>query len=178
MNNLEQILNQKTEDKYDFKIKSVNLTKSTGLCLVEIFYKDGIILSKKDREYVESELISMLPSGFKYQIKFIKNFVVNENVIDKIKFFFSHNFPSIFYDIAKVDCEKDLKLAIVEIDKAQMDYAQERNLKGQLEGFLFENFNIKIDVAVEENKEFLEKKEPPILSGLAGKGTECFAFCP
>ena len=27
-------------------------------------------------------------------------------------------------------------------------------------------------------KEFLEKKEPPILSGLAGKGTECFAFCP
>lgn len=153
MNNLEQILNQKTEDKYDFKIKSVNLTKSTGLCLVEIFYKDGIILSKKDREYVESELISMLPSGFKYQIKFIKNFVVNENVIDKIKFFFSHNFPSIFYDIAKIDCEKDLKLAVVEIDKAQMDYAQERNLKGQLEDFLFENFNIKIDVTVEENKE-------------------------
>ena len=108
-NNLEILINEKTNNKFDFKIKSATLSKKTGKCLVELFYKDGVILSKSERVEVENLIVGFLPSGFAYDIKFIKNFVVNESVLDSVKEFMHCHFPSILFDIVKVDCENQDK---------------------------------------------------------------------
>ena len=50
---LDTILNEKTGNKFSFKLKGAKLDKTTSLCQVELFYKDGVILSKEDRDVAE-----------------------------------------------------------------------------------------------------------------------------
>ena len=85
---LDYILNEKTGNKFGFKLKGAKLDKTTSLCQVELFYQDGVILMQEDRELAENIIKQNLPTGFTYQIKFIKNFVVNESVNAKVCEFF------------------------------------------------------------------------------------------
>ena len=150
-NNLELLINEKTNNKFDFKIKSATLSKKTGKCLVELFYKDGVILSKSERVEVENLIVGFLPSGFAYDIKFIKNFVVNESVLDSVKEFMHCHFPSILFDIVKVDCENQDKKVVLSIEKSLIEYVKEKKLKEKLEKQLIDKFNQQINVEIEQN---------------------------
>ena len=53
---LDEYLNDKTGGVFDFKLKSAKLSKTAGLCFVEMFYKDGVILSPEKRKECEEIL--------------------------------------------------------------------------------------------------------------------------
>ena len=72
---IENLINEKTANEFDFKLRSALLEKASGLCFVEFFYKDGTILSPEKRKIAENAVLDFLPKGFEYQIKFIKHFV-------------------------------------------------------------------------------------------------------
>ena len=71
--NIVDVLNENTGDKFGFKFKSATLEKSTGVCKVEMFYNDGVILSQEDRLNAEKIVKENLPKHFNYEIKFVKN---------------------------------------------------------------------------------------------------------
>ncbi|MBR2909503.1 MAG: ribonuclease H-like domain-containing protein [Clostridia bacterium] len=150
--NIVDVLNENTGDKFGFKFKSATLEKSTGVCKVEMFYNDGVILSQEDRLNAEKIVKENLPKHFNYEIKFIKNFVVNEALRDSLKNFFHKNFPSIIYEIDNVDCEGEEKNVSVLVDEKLIDYISARGVKKETEKYLQSSFYAHINV------EFLPKK--------------------
>ena len=46
-------LNKFTNNKYEFMLKSALLDKDADFCVVEILYKDGILISQKEKKDVE-----------------------------------------------------------------------------------------------------------------------------
>ena len=153
---LENILNQKTANEFDFKLKSALLEKASGLCFVEFFYKDGTILTPEKRVDAEKIILECLPKDFDYEIKFIKNFVVNEAVDDYVKNFFKHNFPAVLYNIKKIDCEDNLKLVVIGVEKKVEDYVKSRKVAKFLEESLKKDFLAEIEVKIEADEEFKE----------------------
>ena len=49
--NIDQILNEKTNNRYDFKLRSATLVKESNTCQVEVLYKDGVITKKQFNKY-------------------------------------------------------------------------------------------------------------------------------
>jgi len=153
---IENLLNEKTGNKFGFKFKSAVLEKVTGLCFVEFFYNDGVILSIEDRKLAENILIDKLPKGFKYSIKFVKNFVVDESVGNSIKEFFKHRFPSVLYNILKVDCEKEQKVVIIGVHERVYEYVLEHKIDKVLKVYLKENFMADIEVSMQKDEDYKE----------------------
>lgn len=158
-NFLEDKLNEQTGNKYGFKLKCASLDKVTSLCHVELFYNDGVILSALDRGKCENIVKQTLPEGFKYEVKFIKNFVVNESVGDYVKQFFKKNFPSIMYELKTVDCENIEKKVQINVLSKMTEYINNRGVKKELEKDLYENFSAEIEVVFSEVREEIEVVE-------------------
>jgi len=92
-------LNKETNNKYSFVFKDATLSVENSTCLIEIYYKDGTILSGNDRASAEALVLDLLPEGFVYKVKFIKN-VLSEDVIKiKIDEFFDKNMPSVVHTV-------------------------------------------------------------------------------
>jgi len=155
---LENLLNQKTNNEFGFKLKSARLEKASSLCFVEFFYKDGTILTTGKRVLAETVIKEFLPKGFDYEIKFIKNFVVNEAVINYVKDYFKHNFPAVLYDLKKVDCETENKVITIAIEEKLKDYVEARKVSKFLEESLKKDFlaEIKVEFVVDENFQEIE----------------------
>ena len=153
---LENLLNEKTANEFGFKLKSALLEKASGLCFVEFFYKDGTILTQDSRKKAEEIIIEFLPKGFDYDIKFVKNFVVNEAVYNYINAFFKHNFPAILYEIKNVDCEKEEKQVEIGIEEKVADYVENRKVSKSLEEALNKDFLAHIKVEIKVDKDFKE----------------------
>ena len=49
MENFIEALNEYTNNEYKFMLKSALLQKDADFCVIEIFYKDGIMLSATDK---------------------------------------------------------------------------------------------------------------------------------
>lgn len=155
---LENLLNEKTANEFDFKLRSASLEKDSGLCFVEFFYKDGTILSPEKRKIAESVVIDYLPKGFTYEIKFLKHFVVNEAVSSYIKTFFKSNFPAILYDILNIDCENKEKKVLIGVEEKVIDYVENRKVAKVLEEAINKDFltNIKVEIKIDENFKEIE----------------------
>ena len=165
MNDIDKILNTKTDNKYDFKLRSATLIKEKNVCRVEIIYKDGVILSSDDKAVAQDVVKSNLPSGFDYEIKFIKNFVTNEAVGKKIKEFMSNNYSSIDYHIKTLDCENEVGKVIFEVDEDVLSYIKEKGIVLSLEDFLRNQFNkqIEINFIAQKKEDFVEMQDEDLI---------------
>ena len=150
---LDEYLNDKTGGVFDFKLKSAKLSKTAGLCFVEMFYKDGMILSPEKRKECEEILKEVMPAGFSYSFKFIKNFLTKEALCAKVKEYFAKNHPAITYEIVDVNCEN--KSVCVTFEERQEDYVRAKKIVENLKAFLKESFFD--DFTVETKK--IETKE-------------------
>lgn len=147
---LDEYLNEKTGGVYDFKLKSAKLSKTAGLCFVEMFYKDGVILSPETRKECEAILTEVMPSGFSYNFKFIKNFLTTEAVGQKIKEYFIKHHPAITYEIKDINQEKTL--VCIAFEERQRDYIITKRIIEGLKEFLKENFYQKFEIETAEIK--------------------------
>ena len=51
-------INKITNNEYKFILKSATLDEAADFCVIEIFYKDGIILEKEIKEKVENRILN------------------------------------------------------------------------------------------------------------------------
>lgn len=146
MINLDEYLNRETEGKFGFLLKSAKLSKVQGKCFIEMFYNDGVILPADTRKKCEELIMGVMPSGFSYEIKFIKKYLVKEALESKIKEYFAKNHPSINYEIKAIECEGENKYVKIAFDEKQKDYVASKKIMVDLENFLLQNFSTKISV--------------------------------
>ena len=59
-------LNKFTNNEYDFILKSALLDKVADFCVVEILYKDGVMLKTDEKKRIENFALSILPKNFVY----------------------------------------------------------------------------------------------------------------
>ena len=154
-------LNEKTNNKYDFMLKSALFKQDADFCLVEILYKDGVLLSPKQKQEIEKLAISILPVDINYEFKFIKRYISTERITEDAKSFLSKNFPSISSQIQSVELKDNRFEICVVVDKLSYEHAQDRKINQVLEQFLkneYSNFDYsctiqKGDVFVEDEKQ-------------------------
>ena len=72
-------LNKHTNNEYKFMLKSALLEKDADFCVIEIFYKDGTILTQALKEDLHKFATGIFPKEFKYELRFIKNFIRRQN---------------------------------------------------------------------------------------------------
>ena len=48
--------------------------------MLEIFYKDGIMISNKETMELKEFALSILPKDFKYSIDFVKHYISEEKI--------------------------------------------------------------------------------------------------
>lgn len=129
-------INQFTNFEYKFMLKSATLDESADFCLIEIFYKDGILLDKQIKQDIENKIKEIAPKKYTYKIVFVKNFISEERVSSDICDLLNENYSSIYYRIEKV-CSGELSFNInITIDKMSYDYAINKNLKNIIEKHL------------------------------------------
>ena len=138
--------NKQTNDKYGFVFREAVL--SGNLCTIEVLYKDGTILLSSDRKRVEEFVLSHLPAGFDYNVKFIKNFISEDNIVPKIKEFFAE-MPSVNFKIVHVCKNDDTFLVELEIEDKSYNYFVNKKADEKLVNFLskcfFAKFSVKLD---------------------------------
>lgn len=122
------LLNQETEQQYNFKLKSASLDSTADFCVIEIFYRDGIILSKQDRESIVGFALKNLPEKYKYEIKFIKNFVSNEEIENLFEKIYKSTVPSVPCKLGEVILD-NLTFGIkIVVENEMMERAEEKNV--------------------------------------------------
>lgn len=135
---LEQILNQKTDNKYGFTLKNAVLDSSTAICSVEFYYNDGILLTPEVKKLCQAEVEGFLPSGYVYQLEFIKNFISDESVEIYLKNYLKTNFVSINYKIEKIDVQtRQIQL---KIESTQQTYIKDKKVLQTITQTLQEHF--------------------------------------
>lgn len=155
-------LNIETNDKFSFSFKDATLDMENESCNIEIYYKDGVILSAENREKAEKFMINKLPVGFEYNFKFIKNFITKDTIIPQINLFFRENMPAVLYTILGVE-EKDNNFNItISIEDKSFDHFEKldgkKKLTNNLENYFCCKFNINVIDNIEE--EIIEEELP------------------
>lgn len=158
-------LNKFSNNKYEFMLKSALLERSADFCVVEILYKDGILLSPKDRKEIEEYALSFLPKDYKYEFNFIKRYVNEEKIFDDAKLFFKKNFPSVSNRIESVKLENNTFKIVAMVDELSFDHAKNKKIDAELVKFLkneYEKFDFECElkqakVFVEDERENLIK---------------------
>lgn len=146
MEEIEKKLNEYMGGLFDFKFKSAELDKQSLVCYVEFLYKDGVILSAENRTKAEEFVKQHLPKNFEYQVKFVKNFLINDSLEEELKSFMKKNFPAILYSIKKLNCEDGNNNIIIGIAADIKEYIETRNVKAEIEKHFNESYSSKIIV--------------------------------
>ena len=158
-------LNKWTNNEYKFLLKSALLNSNADFCVIEIFYKDGIILTKEKKDEIQNFCLEMLPKKFKYQFDFIKNFISEERIENDFEFFMQKTFPSISYKLESVVIE-GLKFVIkLKIDKLSYEHSKSKNFVSSAESYfkkMYEDYDFVCvtendDVFVQDEKELLKQ---------------------
>ena len=165
MEKLIELLNDKTENKYNFMLKSALFEKSADFCMIEILYKDGQILNLEIKEFLLNEIFNVLPKDIKYEIKFIKNFVSEERIKDEFKEFMNKTFPSISYKLESVLANGTEFCLKVLIDELSFEHAKKKSFALEVEKYfknMFKENDFSCDfesgtVFVEDEMELLKK---------------------
>ena len=164
-NDIDEILNEKTDRKYDFKLRSATLIKEKNICQVEILYKDGVLLSLHDKSVAQDVIKNSLPAGFDYDIKFVKNFVTNEAVSAKVKEFMAKNYSSVGYSIKSLDCEGESGKIVFEVSDEVASYIKDKNVSNVLSDFLKTQFEklVSVEFCTEENNNIVEMPDDDLV---------------
>ena len=165
-------INNMTDNKYDFRLKSATLKKATGFCFVEIFYKDGVLMNQEDSEKIKKYIAEKIGNKFESKIEFIKDFVSEDTVLLFIKNYVESKFKSIIFEIDKVEKKDDDFHIILTIDNLSFDYAKDINLSIKIENqlkkrYFQNNFSVFInsgniyqeDVKIEQVTDYEEEDE-------------------
>lgn len=165
MENLINSLNDYTNNEYKFMLKSALLKKDADFCVIEIFYKDGMLLSAEAKQNIISKAIEILPKQFKYDFKFIKNFISEERISDDFVKFMEKTFPSVSYKLESVKLE-DLRFLIkTKIDNNSYEHAKQKKFVETVQNYfkkLYEDYDFaceisKDEVYVEDQTELLKQ---------------------
>lgn len=129
-------LNKFSNNKYEFLLGSALLDKSADFCVVEILYKDGIMLNLDDKKKIEEFARSLLPKDYVYEFKFIKRYINEDRILGETKTFLSKNFPSVSSKIEKVSLDGNMFTIEILVDELSFAHAVERRVDAELESFL------------------------------------------
>lgn len=121
-------INLITENKYEFSLKSASLMESADFCVLEILYRDGVLLSKQDKEAVEAKIMSIVPAKYKYEIKFIKNFINEQRIADDFSNFLKKTYCSIAFKLSSVMLENNTFTICFTVDNLSYPHAESKNL--------------------------------------------------
>lgn len=141
-------LNKLTENKYKFLLKSATLDKVADFCVIEILYKDGVILTPTLKKEFEEIVTSLLPKKYKYKISFVKNFISEDRIFSECKEYLEKTFPSIYFEIKDVKLENKTFKISIEIDELSYAHAKKINLDFLIQKFfknLYEEFDFVLD---------------------------------
>ena len=165
MENIIDSLNNYTNNEYKFSLKSALLKRDADFCVIEIFYKDGMMINPEKKAEFDDFVLSKLPKAYKYDLKFIKNYISEERIESEVCDFMKKHFPSLSYKINSVK-EDNLSFDInLSIDKLSYEHAKEKNLNGELVKFFknqYEDYDFKCEydseeVYKEDEEELLKK---------------------
>ncbi len=129
-------LNEFTNNKYEFMLKSAILDKVADFCVVEILYKDGTMFSAKDKKEIEDFSLSILPKKYSYEFRFIKRYINEERIFEDTKAFLSKNFPSISNKIEKVVLKENIFEIFLIVDELSASHTKSRKVDQILIEFL------------------------------------------
>lgn len=164
-------INELTANEYNFSLKSAVLDSGADFCVIEIYYKDGILLPAKKKTELCNVMLNILPKKYKYEIKFVKNFISEERITADFENFMKKTFPSITYKIEDVKFVGETFEIKLLIDEHSFAHADDKNLKlvasekfhKKYPDFEFKVEYISAEVFVEDNKKLLKNiKEEPI----------------
>ena len=165
MENIIDSLNNYTNNEYKFSLKSALLKRDADFCVIEIFYKDGMMINPEKKAEFDDFVLSKLPKAYKYDLKFIKNYISEERIESEVCDFMKKHFPSLSYKINSVK-EDNLSFDInLSIDKLSYEHAKEKKLNGELVKFFknqYEDYDFKCEydseeVYKEDEEELLKK---------------------
>ena len=165
MEPLIQEINNLTNNEYKFTLKSAFLNQSADFCVLEILYRDGIMLKQQVKDLVKNHILSLVPSSFKYDIQFIKNFISEDRISDDVKVFMAKTFPSMSYSLTSVKLDGKKFVAEFAIDNLSFEHAKnkrfdlafEKYFKGLYEDFDFACTYISDSVYVEDEEAMLKE---------------------
>lgn len=165
MEKLIEELNKQTNNEYKFTLKSATLTKAADFCMLEILYRDGIMLSAEKKEELKNIILSIVPKEFKYDVSFIKNFISEERIENEFKEYMKNHFPSVFFTLNSVNKDNMTFYISLLVDNNSYAHTKQKNLKTDVEKFFKEiyedcNFVCNVensDVYVENQDELLKQ---------------------
>lgn len=146
-------LNKKTDNEYKFSLKSAILHSSADFCVVEILYKDGIMLNKSQKDNLEQLALEILPKSFRYEFSFIKNFISEERITEDVNTFMEGNFPSVTYTLESVILENKKFEITLKIDNLSLEHTKQKNLNIIIEKYLkslYEDYEYKCNYSGED----------------------------
>ena len=164
-------INEFTANEYNFSLKSAVLNSGADFCVIKIYYKDGILLPAKKKTELCNFMLNVLPKKYKYEIKFVKNFISEERIFGDFEEFMKKTFPSITYKLESVKLDGEIFEIKLLIDEHSFAHADDKNLKlvasetfhKKYPDFEFKVEYISAEVFVEDKKELLKNiKEEPV----------------
>ena len=157
-------LNEHTQNKFGFNLKAAHLSGET--CTLEISYKDGSILDKQARNDCSIFILKNLPAGYVYNIKFIKNYISEESVREGTEKFLNKNYPAFVFKVLWLKEENGVNIVKLSANFRLKSYAQNKNILGELEKHLNEEFaapfSAEIDYEEDSQEEIIAPEEVEI----------------
>lgn len=135
-----EILNEKTNNEYGFKLKSACLDDKADFCVIEILYRDGILLTRAKIEEFENIMLSELPKKYHYEFKFIKIYVTEESLKEEVEEYIRHNFPSIKFRLDEINKQDNVFKISLYIDELSFEFATNHDIKHQIEAFFAKKY--------------------------------------
>ncbi|MBQ8424978.1 MAG: 3'-5' exoribonuclease [Clostridia bacterium] len=155
-------INNITNNEYKFMLKSATLDEAADFCIVEIFYKDGIILEKNIKDKVENRILELVPSSFTYKIVFVKNFISEERILSDVKNIMENEYASISHSIESVKRDEMTFNIELFIDVLSFEYAENKRINNIIESklkSLYEDYTFVVSYKKEVVYKIDEKKE-------------------
>lgn len=155
-------LNEFTDNKYGFALRSANLHAGTN-CTLEFAYNDGCILNREARQECQMFLLKLLPNGFIYDIKFIKKYITDESIKSQVVDIVKANFPALVYEFSALNELADGFEVVLKIDEQVEGYAKMKNLESEVAKRLselnFAKFSVRLELEKSEAFEAPEIEE-------------------
>lgn len=136
-------LNRFTNNEYKFELKSAVLNSMADFCVIEIFYRDGILLESGKKQEFETLMLGVLPTRFKYEFRFVKKFISEERLETEICDYMKKNFPSITYKINSIFLDNVTYKINLSVDELVYEHAVKKHLKDKICEYFKSNYEDK-----------------------------------
>lgn len=138
---LVQKINDATNNEFEFTLKSATLKKDADFIVLELYYKDGTILTPAKKQEIQSIMSSITPQNFRFEVKFVKNFISEERAQEEFKIFMKKNFPSVSYKLASTKFADGKFNFDLLVDELSFEHAKTKNLQGNAAKYFKEKFS-------------------------------------